>query len=163
MTNLGISAAVAPHGLYFAPDPSSQVVCTIGGNVAENPAARTARKYGFTTNHVLGLTMVCRRQRGHPGRRLAGSGRAGPRAVVVGSEGTLGIVTEVTAVAAQARGDPHAGRRLPRRGQAGNAVSDIVSAGIIRPPSRCWTRWRSKRVRGDRRRLLVRHTRRAGG
>src|SRR3954454_987007 len=58
MTNLGISDAVAPHELYYAPEPSSQVVCTIGGNVAENSGGAHCLKYGFTTNHVLGLTMV---------------------------------------------------------------------------------------------------------
>src|SRR3954471_2087982 len=58
VTNAGISAAVGVHDLYFAPDPSSQVVCTIGGNVAENSGGAHCLKYGFTTNHVLALTFV---------------------------------------------------------------------------------------------------------
>ena len=133
VTNLGISAAVAPHGLYFAPDPSSQVVCTIGGNVAENSGGAHCLKYGFTTNHVLGLTMVCA-----DGSVVTLGGdsldQVGPdlRAVVVGSEGTVGIVTEVTVRLLR---KPEEIRTLvadfPDAGQAGNAVSDIVSAGII--------------------------------
>src|ERR687883_1813287 len=59
VTNAGISAAVAAHNLYFAPDPSSQIVCTIGGNVPENSGGAHCLKYGFTTNHILGLTMGC--------------------------------------------------------------------------------------------------------
>ena len=56
--NLDVSSAVAPHGFYYAPDPSSQQVCTIGGNVAENSGGAHCLKYGFTTNHVLGLEVV---------------------------------------------------------------------------------------------------------
>src|SRR3954453_13641770 len=97
VTNAGISAAVGQHDLYFAPDPSSQIVCTIGGNVAENSGGAHCLKYGFTTNHVLGLTFVCA-----DGEVVSLGGDSldsfGPdlRALVVGSEGTLGIVTEVT-------------------------------------------------------------------
>ncbi len=133
VTNLGISAAVAPHGLYYAPDPSSQVVCTIGGNVAENSGGAHCLKYGFTTNHVLGLTMVCA-----DGSVVTLGGdsldQVGPdlRALVVGSEGTVGIVTEITVRLLR---KPEAIRTLvadfPDAEQAGNAVSDIVSAGII--------------------------------
>jgi len=133
VTNLGISAAVAPHELYFAPDPSSQVVCTIGGNVAENSGGAHCLKYGFTTNHVLGLTMVCA-----DGSVVTLGGdsldQVGPdlRAVIVGSEGTVGIVTEITVRLLR---KPEAIRTLvadfPDAEHAGNAVSDIVSAGII--------------------------------
>jgi glycolate dehydrogenase FAD-linked subunit len=133
VTNLGISAAVARHGLYYAPDPSSQVVCTIGGNVAENSGGAHCLKYGFTTNHVLGLTMVCA-----DGSVVTLGGdsldQVGPdlRALVVGSEGTVGIVTEITVRLLR---KPEAIRTLvadfPDAEQAGNAVSDIVSAGII--------------------------------
>ena len=133
VTNLGISAAVALHELYYAPDPSSQVVCTIGGNVAENSGGAHCLKYGFTTNHVLGLTMVCA-----DGSVVTLGGdsldQVGPdlRALVVGSEGTVGIVTEVTVRLLR---KPEAIRTLvadfPDAEQAGNAVSDIVSAGII--------------------------------
>ena len=58
VTNLDVSRAVAPHGLYYAPDPSSQQVCTIGGNVAENSGGAHCLKYGFTANHVLAADVV---------------------------------------------------------------------------------------------------------
>jgi glycolate oxidase len=133
VTNAGISAAVARHNLYFAPDPSSQIVCTIGGNVAENSGGAHCLKYGFTTNHVLKLTFVCA-----DGSVVALGGdsldQPGPdlRAVVLGSEGTLGIVTEITVRLLR---KPEAVRTLvadfPDAEQAGNTVSGIVSAGII--------------------------------
>jgi glycolate dehydrogenase FAD-linked subunit len=125
--------AVAPHGLYYAPDPSSQVVCTIGGNVAENSGGAHCLKYGFTTNHVLALTMVCA-----DGEVVTLGGdsldQTGPdlRAVVVGSEGTVGIVTEITVRLLR---KPEAIRTLVAdfgdAAQAGDAVSDIISAGIV--------------------------------
>src|SRR4051812_13397456 len=133
VTNTGISAAVAQHQLYFAPDPSSQVVCTIGGNVAENSGGAHCLKYGFTTNHVLAMTFVCA-----DGEVVTLGGDSldavGPdlRAAVLGSEGTLGIVTEVTVRLLRR---PEAVRTLvadfPDVEHAGNAVSDIVAAGII--------------------------------
>jgi len=133
VTNSGISAAVAQHDLYFAPDPSSQVVCTIGGNVAENSGGAHCLKYGFTTNHVYGLTFVCA-----DGEVVTLGGDSldavGPdlRAVVLGSEGTLGIVTEITVRLLRR---PEAVRTLvadfPDAERAGNAVSDIIAAGII--------------------------------
>ncbi len=133
VTNTAISTAVAQHDLYYAPDPSSQVVCTIGGNVAENSGGAHCLKYGFTTNHVLGLTFVCA-----DGSVVTIGGDSldavGPdlRAVVIGSEGTLGIVTEVTVRLLRR---PEAVRTLvadfPSAEHAGNAVSDIISAGII--------------------------------
>jgi glycolate oxidase len=133
VTNLGISAAVARHDLYFAPDPSSQVVCTIGGNVAENSGGAHCLKYGFTTNHVLGLTFVTA---AGDVVTLGGDSldQVGPdlRAVVVGSEGTLGIVTEITVRLLR---KPETVRTLvadfPSPGQAGDVVSDIIAAGII--------------------------------
>jgi glycolate oxidase len=133
VTNAGISAAVAAYDLYFAPDPSSQIVCTIGGNVAENSGGAHCLKYGFTTNHVLGLTFVTA-----AGDVVALGGNSldsvGPdlRAVVVGSEGTLGIVTEVVVRLLR---KPEAVRTLvadfPDAEHAGNTVSDIIAAGII--------------------------------
>jgi glycolate oxidase len=133
VTNAGISAAVAKHNLYFAPDPSSQIVCTIGGNVAENSGGAHCLKYGFSSNHVLGLTFVCA-----DGSVVILGGHSlesvGPdlRALVVGSEGTLGVVTEVTVRLLR---KPEAVRTLvadfPNAERAGNTVSDIVSAGII--------------------------------
>ncbi|MDQ3930369.1 MAG: FAD-binding protein, partial [Chloroflexota bacterium] len=92
--NLWVTQRVAPHGYYYAPDPSSQQVCSIGGNVAENSGGAHCLKYGFTVNHVLGLTVVLSdgevvrlggKAVDKPGYDLVG--------VFVGSEGTLGIVT----------------------------------------------------------------------
>src|SRR5215831_2272670 len=94
--NLEISRRLASRGYYYAPDPSSQQVCTIGGNVAENSGGAHCLKYGFTTNHVLGATVVL------PDGELVelGGPVADPigydlRGALVGSEGTLGVVVEV--------------------------------------------------------------------
>ncbi|MGH8882583.1 MAG: FAD-binding oxidoreductase, partial [Stackebrandtia sp.] len=95
--NLAVTRAVAADGYYYAPDPSSQQVCSIGGNVAENSGGAHCLKYGFTVNHVLGLEIVT------PDGEIVTLG--GPVAdpvgydltgVFVGSEGTLGIATKVT-------------------------------------------------------------------
>src|SRR5215212_7182384 len=91
VTNLEITAAAAPHGLYYAPDPSSQQVCTIGGNVAENSGGAHCLKYGFTTHHVLAAEVVL------PDGELVELSvwDDGPDLLgaFVGSEGTLGIAT----------------------------------------------------------------------
>src|SRR5437764_2370648 len=91
VTNLDVTRAVAAHGLYYAPDPSSQQVCTIGGNIAENSGGAHCLKYGFTTNHVLEAEVVLA-----DGEivRLDSWGALDLLGAVVGSEGTLGIVTE---------------------------------------------------------------------
>jgi glycolate oxidase len=133
VTNAAISAAVAEHDLYYAPDPSSQIVCSIGGNVAENSGGVHCLKYGFTTNHVLGLEFVTA---DGDVVELGGMVTDTPgydlRGVVVGSEGTLGIVTKVVVRLLRR---PEAVQTLladfdtPR--QAGNAVAAITSAGII--------------------------------
>ncbi len=133
VTNASITMAVAEHNLYYAPDPSSQVVCTIGGNVAENSGGAHCVKYGFTTNHVFALTLVT-----SDGSVVTLGGDSidavGPelRGVVIGSEGTLGIVTEITVRLLRT---PEAVRTLvadfPSAEQAGNAVSGFVAAGIV--------------------------------
>ncbi len=134
VTNLAVSQAVAPLGYYYAPDPSSQIVCSIGGNVAENSGGAHCLKYGFTTHHVVGLEMVLA-----DGERASLGGDGLPESpgydllgTVIGSEGTLGVVTRVklrlmrkpqavaTLLAAFASTD-----------QAGAAVSAIVARGII--------------------------------
>ena len=97
VVNAELSEAIAHLGLFYAPDPSSQQACTIGGNVAENSGGPHTLKYGTTTNHVLGLEMVlpdgaCIRL-GSPSGAASGYDLVG---AVVGSEGTLGVVTEVT-------------------------------------------------------------------
>src|SRR6476659_5221417 len=133
VTNLEITAAAAPHGLYYAPDPSSQQVCTIGGNVAENSGGAHCLKYGFTTNHVLDVEVVL--ADGSVVTLGAPTGeQAGPdlRGVFVGSEGTLGITTKITVRLLRT---PETVRTLladfPSIRAAGDVVSDIVSAGIV--------------------------------
>jgi glycolate oxidase len=129
VTNLDVSRAAARHGLYYAPDPSSQQVCTIGGNVAENSGGAHCLKHGFTTHHVLELELVTAEG---TVERLDRLGRLDLVSGVVGSEGTLGIVTEVVV-----RLLP-----LPERVEtllaafdstdaAGEAVSAIIAAGIL--------------------------------
>src|SRR5919198_1206659 len=97
VTNLEITRQVAPSGYYYAPDPSSQQVCSIGGNVAENSGGAHCLKYGFTTNHVTGLEVVLPDGEmvhlGGPGADPPGYDVIG---AFVGSEGTLGIATKVT-------------------------------------------------------------------
>src|SRR5206468_11632505 len=95
--NLAISEAAAPHGLYYAPDPSSQIACTIGGNVAENSGGVHCLKYGLTVHNVLKVR-VCTIE--GDVIELGGDSLDAPGldllAVFIGSEGMLGIVTEVT-------------------------------------------------------------------
>jgi glycolate oxidase len=133
VTNLAISAAVAGHGLYYAPDPSSQIACTIGGNVAENSGGVHCLKYGLTTHNVLGAEIITM-----SGEMLSvgGSGLDASgfdwMALLTGSEGLLGVVVEVTV------------RLLPVPEQArvvvagfdsvqaaGDCVGRIIGAGIV--------------------------------
>ncbi len=133
VTNLGISHAVAAEGFYYAPDPSSQIACTIGGNVAENSGGVHCLKYGLTTNNVLGIELVTPQgEIVRLGGKHLDSGHYDLLGLMVGSEGLLGIVTEVTV-------------RILRRPQtaralligfdavepAGQCVADIIAAGII--------------------------------
>ncbi len=131
--NLHLSRAAEPYGYYYAPDPSSQQVCSIGGNVAENSGGAHCLKYGFTTNHVTGLELVT------PAGEVVTLGGKAPDApgydllgALVGSEGTLGIATQVTVRLT----------RMPESVQtllaafadtdsAGAAVSAIIGAGVI--------------------------------
>jgi len=133
VTNADISRAVAHHDLYFAPDPSSQTVCTIGGNIAENSGGAHCMKYGFTTNHVHAMTLVL------PDASVVtvggdGAEGVGPdlRGAVIGSEGTLAIATTITVRLLR---KPEAARTLvadfPSAEAAGEAVSAIIAAGII--------------------------------
>ncbi|MEG4575142.1 glycolate oxidase subunit GlcD [Microcoleus sp. N3A4] len=131
--NNWVTQAVSGAGFYYAPDPSSQIVCSIGGNVAENSGGVHCLKYGVTTNHVLGLKLVLPdgsivdvggEVSEMPGYDLTG--------VFVGSEGTLGIATEVTLRILKA---PESICVLladfASIEAAGESVSDIISAGII--------------------------------
>src|SRR6202453_1421208 len=131
--NLAISEAAAPYGLYYAPDPSSQIACTIGGNVAENSGGVHCLKYGLTTNNVIGIEMVTidgeivRLGGKHfdaEGYDLLG--------VMVGSEGMLGVVTEVTV---RILPKPPGARALligfSTVEGAGDCVADVIGGGII--------------------------------
>ncbi|HEY6746525.1 MAG TPA: FAD-linked oxidase C-terminal domain-containing protein [Mycobacteriales bacterium] len=131
--NLHVTRAAAPGGYYYAPDPSSQQVCSIGGNVAENSGGAHCLKYGFTTNHVLGLELV------EPSGEVVRLGGKAPDppgydllGALVGSEGTLGIATEVTVRLVRS---PEAVQTLlagfADTDAAGQAVSAIIAAGVI--------------------------------
>jgi glycolate oxidase len=133
VTNLAITRAVEERGFYYAPDPSSQIVCTIGGNVAENSGGVHCLKYGLTTNNVLGVEIVMMdgevirlggRQLDPAGLDLLG--------VVVGSEGLLGVVTEVIVRILPA---PETARALllgfPTVESAATCVGAVIAAGII--------------------------------
>lgn len=133
VTNLAITRAVEERGFYYAPDPSSQIACTIGGNVAENSGGVHCLKYGLTTNNVLGIEIVTM-----DGEVLRFGGRHLDAAgldllgVMVGSEGLLAVVTEVTV---RILPKPEAARAvllgfLTVEG-AGQCVADIIAAGII--------------------------------
>lgn len=131
--NLNVTRAAAPHGLYYAPDPSSQPICTIGGNVAFNSGGAHCLKYGMTSNHVLGLKVVL------PDGEVAQLGgesleSVGPdwHGLFVGSEGLFGVALEVTL------------RLLPKpevfrtvlaaydsMEKAGNAVAAVVASGLL--------------------------------
>ena len=131
--NVVISQAAAPHGLYYAPDPSSQIACSIGGNVAENSGGVHCLKYGLTVHNVLGVKLVTA-----DGELLEIGGAAldGPGldllAVINGSEGLLGIVVEVTVRLLPV---PELARVVMASfddvAAAGNAVADVIAAGIL--------------------------------
>src|SRR5437879_3217707 len=129
--NLDVTGRVSPQDYFYAPDPSSQSICSIGGNVAENSGGAHCLKYGFTTTHVLGLEVVLPdgtlvhfggKTLDAPGYDLAG--------VFVGSEGTLGIATKVILRIVKR---PECVRTLlaafPSRNEAGRGVGDMIAAG----------------------------------
>ena len=133
VTNLAVTNAVADAGFYYAPDPSSQIACTIGGNVAENAGGVHCLKYGMTTNNLLGCEIVLitgevlnigGKHLDAPGYDLLG--------LITGSEGLLGVVTEVTVRILKR---PETARALlvgfPSSEDAGECVSRIIGAGII--------------------------------
>lgn len=133
VTNLAVTRAVEDRGFYYAPDPSSQIACSIGGNVAENSGGVHCLKYGLTTNNVLGCELVLMdgeivriggRQLDPAGLDLLG--------IIVGSEGLLGVVTEVTV---RILPKPETARALligfASVEGAGQCVADVIAAGII--------------------------------
>ncbi len=133
VTNLAVSQAAEPYGLFYAPDPSSQIACSIGGNVAENSGGVHCLKYGLTVHNVLRARAVTME-----GEIVEFGGEAldAPGydllALLVGSEGMLGVVTEVTV---KLLPEPEAARVILASfddlEKAGNAVADIIAAGII--------------------------------
>jgi glycolate oxidase len=133
VTNLSVSKAVAPLGFFYAPDPSSQVICSVGGNVAENSGGAHCLKHGFTVHHVTGLEIVT------PAGELTwlgdGTGAAPGYDLLgafTGSEGTLGIVTKIVVKLTPL---PEAVTTLlaafESTSQGGTAVSSIIGAGIL--------------------------------
>ena len=133
VTNLAITRAVEEHGFYYAPDPSSQIACTIGGNVAENSGGVHCLKYGLTTNNLMGVEFaLIDGTRVRFGGKAHDSGGIDFLGLVTGSEGLLGIVTEVTV---RLRPVPPSTRALllafPTIEQAGACVAGIIAAGVI--------------------------------
>ncbi len=133
VTNLGVTNAVAKQGFYYAPDPSSQIACSIGGNVAENSGGVHCLKYGLTANNLLGIEMVLisgevirlgGKHLDSEGYDLLG--------LMTGSEGLLGVVTEVTVRILRT---PETARAallgFPTSEDAGRCVGEIIGAGII--------------------------------
>ena len=133
VVNLNITQTAAPLGLYYAPDPSSQQACTIGGNVAENAGGPHCLKYGMTTNHILAIEVVLANgeivRLGNPAGEGVGMDLVG---TIVGSEGTFVIVTEITI---RLLPKPQAVKTLLAAYHSVEAcsqtVSDIIGAGIV--------------------------------
>src|SRR6202790_1394875 len=133
VTNLAISQAVAHAGFYYAPDPSSQIACSIGGNVAENSGGVHCLKYGMTTNNVLGCEIVL-----ITGEIIRVGGKSAETSgydlmgIITGSEGLLGVITEITVRILQ---KPETARALmvgfAQVEAAGQCVAEIIGAGII--------------------------------
>lgn len=133
VVNLDVTARVARRGYFYAPDPSSQSVCSIGGNVAENSGGAHCLKYGFTTTHVLGLDVVLPdgslihlggKTLDAPGYDLCG--------VFVGSEGTLGVATKmILRIVKQPECVQTLLAAFPSSHEAGAAVSGIIAAGML--------------------------------
>jgi glycolate oxidase len=133
VTNLGISNAVAADGFYYAPDPSSQIACTIGGNVAENSGGVHCLKYGLTTNNVLGIEMVMMDgEVVRIGGKHLDAGGYDLLGIMIGSEGLLGVVTEVTVRILR---KPTVAQAVligfDSSQAAGDMVAAVIAAGII--------------------------------
>src|SRR5438477_5020881 len=130
VTNLDVTRAVAAEGFFYAPDPSSQQVCTIGGNLAENSGGAHCLKYGFTVNHVLAAEVVL--PDGHVMELSIWDEGPDLLGAFIGSEGTLGIATKLTLRILRA---PEAVRTLlagfAHTDEAGAAVSGVIAAGIV--------------------------------
>ncbi|MDR7078206.1 glycolate oxidase [Neobacillus niacini] len=132
--NLKLTNSISDRGYYYAPDPSSQYCCTIGGNVAENAGGAHCLKYGVTTNHILGLEVVL------PNGKIIEIGNKGVLdepgydllGLITGSEGTLGIVTKITVrILKNPEGKQTVLAYFDKVEDGSQAVSDIISAGIV--------------------------------
>src|SRR5215831_2869411 len=133
VTNLAVSQAVEAAGFYYAPDPSSQIACTIGGNVAENSGGVHCLKYGMTTNNVLGCELVLiSGEIVRIGGKHLDAGGYDLLGIITGSEGLLGVVTEITVRLLK---KPECARAVlvgfASSEDAGECVSRIIGAGII--------------------------------
>ena len=133
VVNVRLSAAAAEHGLHYAPDPSSQTACTIGGNVAENAGGPHCLKYGVTSNHILGLEVVLADgqvvELGSPAGEPWGPDLVG---LFVGSEGCFGIATRITVrLTPTPRGVRTLLADFSTLRQAGEAVSAVIASGIV--------------------------------
>ena len=133
ITNSGITEAVAGQGFFYAPDPSSQIACTVGGNVATNSGGAHCLKYGVTTNHILGVRIVL--MNGEVAD-IGGNYLDAPGydflALIVGSEGQLGVVTEVTVrLLKAAEGARPMLLGFDSSDAAGGCVAGIIAAGIV--------------------------------
>jgi len=133
VTNLGVTDAVQSEGFYYAPDPSSQIACSIGGNVAENSGGVHSLKYGLTANNILGVELVTiEGEVVRLGGKHLDSEGYDLLGLITGSEGLLAVITEVTVRILQ---KPETARALlvgfPSSESAGQCVADIISSGII--------------------------------
>src|ERR1700687_1503160 len=131
--NLDVTGRVAPQEYFYAPDPSSQSICSIGGNVAENSGGAHCLKYGFTTTHVLGLEVVLPDGSvAHLGGRTLDAPGYDLSGVFVGSEGTLGIATKVILrIVKRAECIQTLLAAFGSTSEAGAAVSESIAAGML--------------------------------
>jgi glycolate oxidase len=131
--NLNVTARVLPQDYFYAPDPSSQSICSIGGNVAENSGGAHCLKYGFTTTHVLGLEVVLPDgQLVHFGGKALDAPGYDLCGLFVGSEGTLGIATKITLrIVKRPESVSTLLAAFETTNEAGAAVSGIIAAGIL--------------------------------
>lgn len=143
VVNLDLSRETLPRGFHYAPDPSSQAACTIGGNAAENSGGAHCLKYGMTTNHVMEMSVVL--PTGEVAR-LGADGEETPgydlRGFFIGSEGTLAVTTEITV---RLTPNPESARTMlacfSKMGDACRTVSDVIAAGAVPAAMELMDRW----------------------
>ena len=173
VTNLGVTNAVQHEGFYYAPDPSSQIACSIGGNVAENSGGVHCLKYGLTTNNLLGIEMVLMNgEVVRLGGKHLDSGGYDLLGLMTGSEGLLGVVTEVTVRLLR---KPSTARAVllgfPTEAGAADCVAAVIASGIIpggmemmdKDAVQCAENYRRRRLSARCRGPADRRARRPGG